>query len=75
MRGRVVRLASLYVPPAGSGDALNLSYLREGLDRRCAVLAGDLNARSEALGCRSTNLNGEALTEFLFEEGGSELRC
>ena len=60
VRGRLIRLASLYISPSGSGYELNPSFLLEGLDRRCAVLAGDLNARSEALGCRTTNAHGDA---------------
>ena len=72
VRGRLVRLTSLYVPAAGSGGSLDPAFLAEGLDRRCAILAGDLNARSQALGCRTTNSNGGTLADFLLEEGGQE---
>ena len=72
VRGRVIRLASLYVPPSGSGGELDPAFLREGLERRCSVLAGDFNARSEALGCRTTNAHGDALADFLLGEGGVE---
>ena len=72
VRGRLIRLASLYIPPSGSGGILDPSFLHEALDRRCAVLAGDLNARSEALGCRTTNAHGDDLADFLLEENGNE---
>jgi len=71
-RGRLVRLASLYAPPASSGHILDPSFLTEGLDRRCAVLAGDLNARSTALGCRTDNANGNTLADYILGEGGHD---
>ena len=72
VRGRLVSVASLYVPPVGSGGALDSSFLRDSLARRCSVVAGDLNARSVALGCRSTNAHGDTLASFLLGEGGLE---
>ena len=72
LRGRLLSLAALYVPAEGSGGSWDAELLRSCLARRCSVVAGDLNARSEALGCRTTNAHGEALADFLLEEGGHE---
>jgi hypothetical protein len=68
VKGRVVRLCSLYVPAVSTGMAFDHSLLRLGLSRRCAVVAGDLNARSAELGCRSTNAHGRELAAFLLDQ-------
>ena len=65
--GRWLRVSSLYVPPATSGHPLDPQLLADGLGAPLAVLLGDLNARSAALGCRTTNAHGRALEDFLLD--------
>lgn len=69
--GLQLRVSSLYVPPRSNADGSRLrrDFLEEALDSRWSVLVGDLNARSEELGCRSTNINGAALFDFIEESG------
>jgi len=59
--------SSLYAPPQGAigGAKLKDSYLDAALFYRNALLLGDLNARSVALGCRKTNPNGQVLLRYL----------
>jgi exonuclease III len=70
--GGFVAVASLYVPPVSTVDGATLRQdllqLALGSHRR-SVLVGDLNARSEELGCRTTNTNGLELQEFLERSG------
>lgn len=65
-------ISSLYAAPAiveRGGGPLVVDLLRQGLAYPTSLLVGDLNARSEDLGCRSTNRNGEELAEFLDSSG------
>ena len=61
-------VSSLHAAPANTergGRPLDRDLLRRGLAFPTSLLVGDLNARSEDLGCRSTNRNGEELAAFL----------
>ena len=65
-------ISSLHAAPANperGGVPLEMDLLRWGLEFPTAVLVGDLNARSEDLGCRSTNGSGDVLAAFLAESG------
>ncbi|MEL7308140.1 MAG: endonuclease/exonuclease/phosphatase family protein, partial [Pseudomonadota bacterium] len=64
-------VATLYVPPRGSvgGYRLRPDLLETALSPQRALLVGDLNARSAALGCQSTNTNGRTLERFLDSSG------
>ena len=66
-------VASLYAPTAASRGhgVLRRDLLAEALSSRHAVLVGDLNARAVELGCRTSNVNGEVLADFL--DGGVAL--
>lgn len=65
--GLTISVASLYVPPSSStgGSHLRRELLEEALSPRWALTVGDLNARSRALGCLSSNSHGRALEDFL----------
>ena len=67
-----ILLSSLHAAPANperGGEPLHVDLLRRGLDFPAAVLVGDLNARSELLGCRSSNRSGDVLEAFLGDSG------
>lgn len=59
--------SSLYAPSTGThgGAQLKDSLLDAALFYRNALLLGDLNARSVALGCRTTNTNGMTLLRYI----------
>lgn len=63
--GMWLRVSSLYVPPVASGAAFDTGLLAAGLDSPHALLLGDLNARAEVLGCRSTNSHGRTFAGFM----------
>ena len=67
--GRRLTLSSLYAPPSNHGLAFDTELLWRALEPTCAVVVGDLNARSEELGCRSSNVHGGALLNFLESSG------
>ena len=60
--GRWLCVSTLYFSPRTDFDEQLLS---RALERERAVVIGDLNAKSEELGCRSTNAHGRALLSFL----------
>jgi exonuclease III len=62
-----VTISSLYAPAftAVGGSYLRNDLLEAGLFHRRAILVGDLNAKSQALGCQATNSSGKNLLSFL----------